>query len=85
MSHRTQLTLTDDQYARLVAISGETGLSLSELVRQALDATYAGTGVKGLTQSFGTWRARTFDGRSYVEGIRRGLASRLEEVGGRSR
>jgi hypothetical protein len=85
MSHRTQLTLTDEQYARLLALSRETGLSLSELVRQALDATYAGSGVKGLTQSFGTWRGRAFDGRSYVERARTGLASRLEEAGGRSR
>jgi hypothetical protein len=85
MTHRTQLTLTGEEYACLLAMSRQTGQSPSELVRQTLDATYAGSGVMGLTQSFGTWRGRTFDGRSYVEQARTGLASRLGGDGGRSR
>ncbi len=44
MSHRTQITLTDKQYARLRAESEQTGLGLSELVRRAVDTSYATMG-----------------------------------------
>jgi hypothetical protein len=37
MSHRTQITLTDEQYERLRAESRETGLGLAEQVRRAVD------------------------------------------------
>jgi ribbon-helix-helix CopG family protein len=37
MSHRLQITLTDEQYRRLQEESARTGVSLAELVRQALD------------------------------------------------
>ncbi|WP_369370411.1 hypothetical protein AB1046_16665 [Promicromonospora sp. Populi] len=42
MSHRTQITLEDAQYERLLAESRQTGLELGELVRRAVDRTYGG-------------------------------------------
>lgn len=85
MAHRTQITLTEEQYARLLTISGDTGLSLSELVRRALDRTYATGGLRDLEASFRAWRGRDIDGAGYVERLRTGLAGRLEEAGGRPR
>jgi hypothetical protein len=40
VSRRTQITLTDRQHAFLRDEAGRTGLSLAELVRRAVDATY---------------------------------------------
>jgi hypothetical protein len=81
MSHRTQITLTDVQYARLREESARTGMGLAELVRRALAATYGGhpaaEATEALDQSFGAWRDRTIDGEGYVESVRRGMAQRL--------
>jgi hypothetical protein len=82
MAHRTQITLTDDQYAALKRESRRTGLGLAELVRRALAATYRTPGghrSPALEESFGAWAGRDFDGEQYVERLRRpGLGSRLE-------
>ena len=78
MSHRTQLTLTDEQYERLSALASASGMSLSELVRRALDRTYAYGGREGLTESFGAWKGRREDGAAYVERLRLGLAKKLD-------
>lgn len=43
MSHRTQITLTDDQYERLRTESERTGVGLAELVRRAVDRSYGTT------------------------------------------
>ena len=40
MSRSVHFTLTDGQHALLVEESVRTGLSMAELVRRALDATY---------------------------------------------
>jgi hypothetical protein len=40
MSRRTQLTLTDRQHGLLVEESVRSGVSMAELVRRAIDATY---------------------------------------------
>jgi hypothetical protein len=40
MSRSVHLTLTDGQHALLVEESVRTGLSMAELARRALDATY---------------------------------------------
>jgi Ribbon-helix-helix domain len=85
MSHRTQITLTEEQYSRLLTLSGKTGLSLSELVRRALDRTYSGSGVQALADGFGAWGGRPLDGEAYVERLRQGLAARLEPADGRAR
>ena len=79
MSRRTQITLTDAQYERLRRESERTGSSLAELVRRALNLAY-GTPIEGaddaLEASFGAWCDRDFDGASYVESLRRGMARR---------
>ncbi len=40
MARKTQITLTDRQHALLAEESVRTGLSMAELVRRAVDATY---------------------------------------------
>ena len=87
MSHRTQITLTDDQYALLKRESKRTGLGLAELIRRAVMRTY-GRGKPrdrdGFDASFGAWKRRDFDGAEYVERIRGpGLGYRLERDYGR--
>jgi hypothetical protein len=81
MAHRTQITLTDRQYAQLKRRSELTGVSLAELVRRALSNSY-GLPEKDdwaavLTSTAGAWRRRE-DGASYVERFRPGLAARLK-------
>lgn len=82
MSHRTQITLTDAQYARLRQESERTGVGLAELVRRALALSFGGTrlgAADALADSFGAWRDRELDGAEYVERSRRGMARRLAE------
>ena len=83
MSHRTPVTLTDEQYALLRAEARRTGLSLAELVRRAIDQSYrapasAEDRLQGLERSFGAWKDRDFDGAEYVDRMRRGMARRLD-------
>lgn len=82
MSHRTQVTLTDEQYERLRQESRRSGLGLAELVRRALDAAFPvlepGDALCRLDESFGTWTDRDYDGAAYVDGIRRGMSKRLQ-------
>ena len=81
MSHRTQITLTDEQYALLRAESNRTGVGLAELVRRAIDRSYGqatiGERLQALRDGFGAWKDRGFDGEEYVERLRRGMARRL--------
>jgi len=83
MSHRTQITLEDAQYERLLKESRRTGLALAELVRRAITRTYGPVDVgerrRALRESSGAWKDRPFDGEEYVEGLRRGMARRLSE------
>ncbi len=83
MSHRTQITLTDAQYTRLIEESRRSGVGLAELVRRALDAHYGTPSAEdflhALDESFGSWTDRDFDGAEYVERLRRGLARRLAD------
>ena len=80
MSHRTQITLTDEQYARLQSESERSGLGLAELVRRALDRSYgkdANHALRGaLDESFGAW-GEGANGKDYVESMRSGMAKRL--------
>ena len=53
------MTLTDRQHAFLLDESARTGLSLAELVRRAIDATYRPherRRIRGLELSVGVWR-----------------------------
>jgi len=88
MSHRTQITLTDEQYARLRAESEQTGLKVAELVRRAVDTSYRTFGreerLAAIEAGFGAWgdEAHDEDGATYVERIRPGMAKRLADASG---
>ena len=85
MGQRIYVTLTDEQYARLCEESRRTGLSLSELVGRAIDRTYdqpltdaarealQEDRLAAFAEAAGIWSDRDFDGKTYVERIRRGL------------
>jgi hypothetical protein len=79
--HRTQITLTDHQYARLRDESARTGCSLAELIRRALDERYeqpsAAERLGLLDSAFGAWRDREETGAEYVERVRSGTRRRL--------
>lgn len=81
MSHRTQIILADEQYERLREESRRSGLSLGELIRQAVDHMYGATHptdvLRALDASFGSWTDRDEDGQAYVERLRRGMAARM--------
>ncbi|KXP00999.1 ribbon-helix-helix protein, CopG family [Tsukamurella pseudospumae] len=74
MSHRTQITLEDAQYERLLAESRSSGLGLAELIRRAVDRTYGGADTDefeaALDRGFGAWGPDAPDGEEYVEAIR---------------
>ncbi len=83
--HRTQIMLTDAQYTRLREESAQSGRSLAELVRQALDARYEpvpkADRLRLLDSAFGGWRGRSEDGGEFVERVRTGTARRLQAHG----
>jgi Ribbon-helix-helix domain len=81
MSRRTQVTLSDEQYARLRDLSVHSGVGLAELVRRAVDRTYGSRHreelLAALDDSFGGWDTSDEDGAAYVDDLRTGMASRL--------
>jgi len=83
MSHRTQITLTDEQYERLRATSKTTGLGLAELVRRALDESYGTTSQRelldALDDAYGSWNDRV-TGAAYVDALRRGMGRRMADA-----
>ena len=80
MSHRIQITLSDEKYARLLDESSRTGRSLAALVRIAIDRQYVRPtkedALIALDESFGAWQDRDFDGMEYVDGLRLGMGVR---------
>ena len=88
MSHRTQITLTDEQYALLCAEAEQTGLAVAELVRRAVDTSYRATArearLAAIEAGFGAWgdEAHDEDGAAYVARIRPGMAKRLADANG---
>jgi len=82
MSHRTQITLQDEQYARLLSETERTGLGLAELVRRAVDVVYPTAHhlqiqLADIDASFGTWTEEDGEDRSaYLAGMRPGLGDR---------
>jgi hypothetical protein len=59
MRIRTQVLLSDRQHSFLKGEAARTGLSLSELIRRAVDHTYRPEErfrVRGFDVSFGFWR-----------------------------
>jgi len=83
--HRTQITLTDSQYARLRDESARSGRSLAELVRRALDERYdvvsKADRLRLLDSAFGAWKHRGESGAEFVERVRSGTARRLSSTG----
>ena len=83
--HRTQITLTDTQYARLREEAAGSGLSLAELVRRALDERYDPVSksdrLRLLDSAFGAWADRGESGAEFVERVRSGTARRLRPTG----
>lgn len=74
---RTQISLTEEQKQRLDAMAAEAGVSLSDLIRRAVDDRYPDTrdvdaDIAAIRQAIGAWQARDFDGEAYVEGVRSG-------------
>lgn len=74
---RTQISLTEGQKRRLDAESAQTGLSLSELIRRAIDRCYGHVrdleaDLEAIAQATGVWRDRDFDGEEYVDRLRPG-------------
>lgn len=72
---RTQISLTAVQKQALDERSQETGLSLSELVRRALDSCYghsldAEADIAVIRRTAGAWRDRDFTGEEFVDGLR---------------
>lgn len=89
MSHRTQITLTDEQYERLQSEVARTGMSMAELVRRAIDRTYvAGDDVErrlaGLRASAGVWADRDDIGDTvqWLRALRSDPEQRADELWG---
>lgn len=82
--HRTQITLTDAQYDRLMEESARRGASMAELVRQAVDKAYNRPTVEefdaALDAACGAWADRDFTGEEYVASLRKGMAHRLANL-----
>lgn len=85
MSHRTQITLSDEQYELLRSESRQRGLGLAELIRRAVDSSYGTVDrdeqLSALQESFASWPEGD-DGASYVEPLRTGMARRLADAAG---
>lgn len=74
---RTQISLTEAQKRWLDAESAATGLSLSELIRRAIDRTYqpqrnTQADLDAIDEAFGAWQGHPLDGEAYVEALRPG-------------
>ena len=75
---RTQIYLTQAESDALERIKEETGTSQSELIRRAIDRTYAPRSAGGsveerlrtVRRAAGAWRDRTETGAEYVERLR---------------
>ncbi|MDP9245633.1 MAG: ribbon-helix-helix protein, CopG family [Chloroflexota bacterium] len=80
---RTQIYLTDEEAHALKRASKETGLSMSDLVRTAVDEKFllgqmtTAEKIRAVEESFGAWTGRTETGEQYVERMRSGRLARL--------
>ncbi len=75
MSHRLQITLTDDQYRRLREESDRTGASLAELLRSAVNDVYPPLAPldqrnKAFRAAFGAWADRDDDFDALIRQLR---------------
>jgi hypothetical protein len=72
MSHRLQITLTDDQYRRMLEESTRSGASMAELTRKAVDNAYPPLApleqrLKWLDEAAGAWADRDDGSDPYEE------------------
>jgi Ribbon-helix-helix protein, copG family len=78
---RTQISLTEGQLETLRGESERTGLSIAQLIRQAVDQEYgplpAPERLGQLRRAFGGWRSRRETGAEFVERVRSGTERRL--------
>ena len=80
---RTQIYLTDQEAEALKRMSRKTGLSMSDLVRSAVDEKFlpgelsTAERIRAIEESFGAWNERTETGEQYVERMRSGRLGRL--------
>lgn len=81
MMRRTQIMLTESQYATLRDEAARTGHSLAELIRRTLDERYDAPSrverLRLLDAAFGAWAGRDETGAAYVERVRSGTVRRL--------
>ena len=72
--------LGSDELELLDRVARVTGASRSDLVRRAVRRTFAESTkadkLEALAVSAGSWRARRFDGREYVDSVRGDLDER---------
>jgi hypothetical protein len=80
---RTQIYLTDEEATALKRASKKSGLSMSDLIRTAVDEKFLSgemtpaDRIRAVEESFGAWKDRTETGEEYVERIRSGRLARL--------
>lgn len=81
---RTQMYLTRDEIAELEKRKDETGISVSELVRRAVDRAYLGRARRSrderlaiARETAGAWGDRGETGADYAERLRSGRLARL--------
>jgi predicted DNA-binding ribbon-helix-helix protein len=85
--HRTQVMLEEHQYRRLKRESENSGRSIGELVREAIDEKYGRSQERmwaALEASWGAWADRDDigDGAEYVERIRnQSIDDRMKQLG----
>lgn len=80
---RTQISLTDEARAALDAAAERTGLSMSALVRQAVETVYGSErsvdqDLAIMRAAAGSWHDRDFDGAAWIERLRSG--SRISDI-----
>ena len=74
---RTQISLDEAQRRLLNTVAGETGRSISALIRDAVELAYGRArstdeDLEAMRRAFGAWKDRGLDGSHYVEAVRSG-------------
>jgi len=84
--NRTQIYLTAEEVEVLERVKAVTGMSVSELIRRAIDKEYLRRGplskaerLRVVEETAGAWKGRTETGAEYVERMRSGRLRRLYE------
>ncbi|MDA8040597.1 MAG: ribbon-helix-helix protein, CopG family [Actinomycetota bacterium] len=81
---RTQISLTSEERQALDAVAARTGLSISALIRAAIETVYgtersSDDDLVAMRRAFGSWEERDLDGAAWVDELRSG--SRLSQPG----